>query len=102
MRLIVTTLVCLTAASRLLAADYRFVSIDVPNSTYTSTRGINARGDIVGSFADAGGTVHAFPLHKGVFSQIDFPNAAQTVCRAINARGEIIGNIFDADGVLHG
>ena len=35
-----------------------FTPIDVPGATFTDAIGINDRGQIVGDFTDAGGTVH--------------------------------------------
>jgi len=37
-----------------------FATIDVPGAMSTSALAMNARGQIVGSFTDAGGTVHGF------------------------------------------
>ena len=71
----------------LFAADYRFTHIDVPGSISTQARGINARGDIVGSYEDSEGVSHGFLLRNGAFSVVDFPGAAVTLgARAINAR----------------
>ena len=52
------TLLGLAVSSLLFAADYRFVKIDFPNATQTLANGINARGDIVGRYADADGVFH--------------------------------------------
>ena len=95
-------LFCLAFSSPLTATDFRFVKIDVPDATTTTANGINARGDIVGSFVDANGVNHGFLLRKGVFSTIDFPNASFTAARAINARGDIVGRFDDAGGNQHG
>jgi uncharacterized membrane protein len=37
-----------------------FTPIDVPDATETMAGGINARGQIVGSYSDASGTRHGF------------------------------------------
>lgn len=92
------TLFCLAVRPLLFAADYRFVKINVPNSIETQATGINARGDVVGSFIDADGFHHGFLLRKGAFTTIDVPGAAETwAARGINARGDIVGN-FDEPG----
>lgn len=95
-------LLCLALSSPLAATDFRFAKIDVPDATMTAANGINARGDIVGSFVDANGVNHGFLWHKGVFSKIDFPNASFTAARGINARGDIVGRFDDAAGNQHG
>jgi hypothetical protein len=101
-KVIKLTLLCLAVSPLLFAADYRFAKIDVPNSTETLANGINARGDIVGRYADADGVFHGFFLRKGVFSTIDFPGASLTAAFALNARGDIAGHFVDADGIDHG
>lgn len=96
-------LLCLAISSPLLAADYEFTRIRVPGSEATFARGINARGDITGSYVDADGVLHGFLLREGVFYPIDVPDAAFTIgARSINARGDIVGSFASADGVLHG
>ncbi len=88
-------LFCLIVSPLLFAADYRFVKINVPKSLETEAHGINARGDIVGTYLDADGVRHGFLLRKGVFTTIEVPRAAETwAARGINARGDIVGN-FD-------
>ena len=96
------TLFCLAISPLLFATDYRFVKIDFPNSTETLANGINARGDIVGRYADADGVFHGFLLRQGVFSTIDFPGASLTAAFSLNARGDIVGRFLDATGIDHG
>jgi uncharacterized membrane protein len=101
-QIIKLTLLLLAVSPLLFAADYRFVKIDFPNSTETLANGINARGDIVGRYADAEGVFHGFFLRKGVFSTIDFPGASLTAAFALNARGDIAGRFIDTGGNEHG
>ena len=102
-QIIKLTLFCLAVSPLLFGADYHFVKIDVPNSVLTDARGINARGDIVGSYEDADEVNHGFLLRKGVFTSIDVPNAAVTFgARAIDARGDIVGTFLGEDSVQHG
>jgi len=73
-------------------AGATFNTIDVPGAANgTSAAGINARGQIVGSYADAAGHNLAFLLDHGTFTTIDFPGAACTQAIGINARGQIVG-----------
>jgi uncharacterized membrane protein len=62
----------------------------LPDATATSVQGINARGDIVGSYT-RGGVTHGFLLSDGVLTTIDYPGASSTDARGINARGDIVG-----------
>ena len=99
-KLIATVSFGLLLSSALFATDYRYTKIDVPNASQTIARGINARGDIIGSYTDADGAGHDFLLHDGVYTNIDYPGGAGGA-RAINARGDIAGILDDADGA-HG
>lgn len=70
--------------------------------------GINAPGDIVGTFCDAApcelattGT-HGFLIRRGEFMSIDLPGAAATSAIGINASGDITGAYADTSGVFHG
>ena len=85
-------------------AAWTFTPIEVPGATFTTAIGINARGQIVGGFRDAGGVIHGFLLDKGVFTQIDVdvPGATRTEPTGINARGQIVGNFTDARGARRG
>ncbi len=96
-------LLCLAATPQLLAADYNYRQIDFPNAESTEARGINARGDIVGSYTDAENVSHGFLKRDAVFTSIDFPGAAFTRgARVINNRGEIVGTFSDTAFVQHG
>ena len=95
-KIIATFLFVLALSSALIATDYRYSRIDVPNSTLTIVRGINARGDIMGSYVGSDGVGHDFLLRNGIFSNIVYPGDA--AARAMNARGDIVGAFGDADG----
>ena len=68
-----------------------FASIDFPGAAGTVANGINAQGDIVGEYIDAGGKSHGFLRHADVLSSIDFPGASFTSAKAINLAGDIVG-----------
>ena len=75
---------------------FDFMTIDVPNAVFTSASGINARGDIVGSYRDGSGRSHGYVLRNGEFTTIDFPDAAGAVVAGTGAggigpSGEIVG-----------
>jgi uncharacterized membrane protein len=65
-------------------------SIDVPGATATRAFGINAVGEIVGSYTDATGT-YGYLLSDGEFTRIAVPGAVQTEAWGINPQGDIIG-----------
>jgi hypothetical protein len=88
------------------AQSFRFQTIDVPCSTCTAgialgtqPKGINAAGEIVGGFTDAGRRAHGFLLRHGQFTTIDVPGwlvgAAGTLptsANGINPDGDIVGS----------
>src|SRR5439155_2251826 len=72
-------------------ANATFTTIDAPGAANgTSAAGINARGQIVGSYSDAPGNNPSFLLDHRTFTTIDFPSAACTQAIGINARGQIV------------
>ena len=79
----------------LTAAEYRYVRIDPPGSTFTRPRGVNARGDIVGVYSDANGVGHGFLLRDGVYSDVVTPGGLGLAPRMINAAGDIVGTFGD-------
>jgi uncharacterized membrane protein len=87
----------------------KFTTIDVPGASGVDAFGlsgsapadINNRGQIVGSYVDAG-TLRGFLLDKDTFTTFDVPGATRTAPHKINDRGQIVGGYFDAEGTLHG
>jgi hypothetical protein len=84
----------IAAAAATQAVDYvgDVETIDVPFPGVTASRvfGINARGDIVGSYS-VGTVTHGYVRSGGIFTTIDYPGAASTEAWGINPRGDIIG-----------
>lgn len=70
---------------------YSYVPLDYPDAAATSLFGINARGDIVGSYVDQAGKSHGLLIRDGEFTTIDVPGAAGTDARGINPAGDIVG-----------
>lgn len=86
----------------LLESSGGFTMIDDPlGSQGTSAGGINAAGQVVGSYYTAGGRAHGFLYNSGSFSTIEQPSAANTFLSGINAAGQIVGSYSDASG-YHG
>jgi hypothetical protein len=84
---------------------FTFVSIDVPNSTFTLATGIGPSGDIVGIYGDASFNEHGFLLSHGNFTTIDVPGSLvgasgtlQTEANGINPAGDIVGDYFAPPG----
>lgn len=87
-------LAALTVAGSGAERTLVFTAIDFPGATLTSAQGINAGGDIVGFYNDAGtpSRTHGFALSGGQFRSIDFPGARSTLARGIGPSGDIVGN----------
>lgn len=75
-----------------------FVTLDVPNSTFTQCLGLNNKGQIVGTYTDASGNMHGFVHSKGTYQTIDDPNGngTMTVVNGINDKGDLVGFYMDA------
>jgi probable HAF family extracellular repeat protein len=93
------------AASLLQRAESRserafgFTTIDFPDAVSTSASGINARGDIVGSYKNGDGRTHGYLLRDGTFTTIDFTSsdgtaAAGTEAKGISPDGEVVGDYW--------
>lgn len=83
----------LTLAAPVWAQERQYTTIAVPPGTQFSTAwGINAQGDVVGTFVDQSSVQHGFLLRHGEFTVIDFPGARSTITRGINLFGEIVGS----------
>jgi probable HAF family extracellular repeat protein len=71
----------------------RIFSFDVPGSApdASAANGINARGQIVGTYLDADGNSHGFLANGAIFARLDCPGALRTAAWAINADARIAG-----------
>ena len=74
-----------------LASTYRYETFDVPGATTTIAWGINARGDVVGTYGDASGRFHGFVRQRDGFTAVDYPGAIRTELRGIGPAGDIAG-----------
>jgi probable HAF family extracellular repeat protein len=80
-----------TPAAREESRAFEYHTFDAtPDASSTTPQGINARGDIVGSYSRSGVT-HGFLWSDGVVTTIDYPGAASTDARGINAQGDVVG-----------
>lgn len=79
-----------------------FIPFDVPGSIFTAGWDVNASGEAVGVYRDAGNKFHGF-LWSGLrFSSIDYPTATATRAFGINSQGDIVGAYVDAANRTHG
>jgi uncharacterized membrane protein len=88
---VLALVLALDAPARAQEREYTAIA---PSGARSSTAfGINARGDVVGSFVDQNLVQHGFLLSKkGEFTVIDFPGARGTIARGISPDGEIVGS----------
>lgn len=94
---IAVTAACLTLLTLVGRGAERtlvFNAIDFPGATLTNAQGINAGGEIVGIYNDAGtpSRTHGFLLSGGQYRTIDFPGARSTTARGIGPSGDIVGS----------
>lgn len=70
---------------------YSFTKLEIPGALAAVANGINAGGDIVGTYRNAGG-IHGFILRGGDVTSFDFPGATVTEGRGIGPGGEVVGS----------
>jgi len=103
-RLLFATLLLFAGATfaRAAGAPATLSTLDFPGARATVAYGINANGDVVGTYVDQNGTNHGFRLTAGQYMSIDPPGSLFTEARGINANGDIVGDYVAKDGNLHG
>jgi probable HAF family extracellular repeat protein len=94
------------AACRQANAEYVFTTLDVPGSiaTYTETaNGINAFGQIVGTYFNSGSGEHGFLYSGGNYLTIDVPGSGNSYTHAngINDSVQIVGH-YSGSGKVYG
>jgi uncharacterized membrane protein len=96
-----------------LLSEGRFSPIDVPDATGTYALGINANGDVVGSYCVSLisrpkctfriNDNHAYVLTDGMFTTLELPGAPPfSRAWGINPRGDIAGAYRDSNNRNHG
>jgi probable HAF family extracellular repeat protein len=76
------------------AQTREFTTIAPPGARASVAYGINARGEIVGTYVDQDFVQHGFLYSKGQFTVIDVPGAEGTIARGIGPNGEIVGEYW--------
>jgi uncharacterized membrane protein len=91
--LVLVCVAALTAGVRSAERGLVYTTFDFPGATLTNAQGINAGGEIVGTYNDSGtpSRTHGFLLSGGVFTSIDVPGARATIARGIGPGGDIVG-----------
>src|SRR6516164_5232068 len=81
---------------------YTYTTLDDPSAiNNTQAFGINASGQIVGSYSNASG-IHGFLYSNGTYTALDDPLATGgTLALGINDLGQIVGEYVNATGT-HG
>ncbi|MCA1603360.1 MAG: hypothetical protein LC776_17545, partial [Acidobacteria bacterium] len=82
----------LTLVAPVRAQEREYTTIAPSGARSSTAFGINARGDVVGTFVDQNFVQHGFLLRKDEFTVIDFPGARGTIARGISPDGDIIGS----------
>src|SRR5437588_136280 len=82
--------------------SYIYTTLDVPGSFDTLAQGINASGQIVGSYNDAAANLHGFLLDNGNYTTLDGPGSTGTEASGVNASGQIVGTFHGAYGEPRG
>ena len=88
--------------ARATGAPVALTTLDFPGAKTTLAYGINANGDVVGTYVDTNSKNHGFLLTAGLYSSIDPPGSLFTEARGINEDGDIVGDFVASDGKLHG
>ena len=80
-----------------------YSTVDDPLGTNgTNVWGINATGQIFGSYTTGNGVTHGFQYSSGIYTTLDDPLGTKgTVVHGINDQGEIVGSYTDSNGVSH-
>src|SRR5438132_14284405 len=84
---------------------YTYTTLDDPLALAigsTSAQGINASGQIVGFYRNAG-AFHCFAYSGGTYTTLDVPSATNgTLANGIDASGQIVGAYTDSTNNQHG
>jgi len=68
-----------------------FSPLDFPGAVLTNAQGINAGGEVVGSYTDTAGNTHGFVMSGGEYRSVDYPGAKSTQLRGIGPSGDVVG-----------
>lgn len=84
------------AASDTQARDqYRFITIEIKDSSNAVANDINDDGLVTGYYQDSSSHYHGFVWRDGAFETVDYPGATNTLLFGVNNRGVAIGYYGD-------
>ena len=76
-------------------AHYKFITLNVPPSTFTQAAGINIDRLVSGFYKDASGTLHGFLWQAGAFQTVDYPGGVYTYLGTVNNCSVALGYYGD-------
>jgi len=77
------------------SAQYRFITLDVPPSSFTQAAGINNARLVSGFYEDASDTLHGFIWQNGAFQTADYPGGLYTYLGTVNNYSVALGYYGD-------
>jgi probable HAF family extracellular repeat protein len=80
---------------------FNYTTLDDPSGISTVAQGINATGQIVGSYTDNSNKTHGFLYTDGTYVTLDFPGAILTQALGIDASGQVVGIYIDSNSKEH-
>jgi len=83
------------AANSPASTQYKFITLDVPPSSFTQAAGINNARLVSGFYEDASGTLHGFLWQAGAFQTEDYPGGQYTYLGTVNNYGVAFGYYGD-------
>jgi probable HAF family extracellular repeat protein len=101
MTLFLGLLTLLFGVTKVIAVQYTYAPIDVPNAVKSTAYAINNVGQIVGWYGDSSNCSHGYVLSGGSFTTIDYPGCPSpdypgfyggTNLFGINDSGEMVGD----------
>ena len=79
-----------------------FTTIDVPGAVgFSGINGVNAKGDLTGTYQDANKRLHAFFKSGDSFITLDPPGASNSQGGFVNAQDEVVGGYRDSTRRRH-
>ena len=76
-------------------AAYTYQILDVPGANATEALGINASGEVVGTYL-VGNAARGFIYNAGTYTTVTYPGSTDVELTAVNTAGTIVG--YDEDG----
>ncbi|HUB51097.1 MAG TPA: hypothetical protein VL986_02940 [Terracidiphilus sp.] len=101
MKRLIVLAAALSACTSFACAQFKYCSIDYPAGFGTYARGINNRGQIIGSYNDQNGNLHALLIQGDTFIPLAPTSILGTQysdAYKINDLGDVVGVTYDSNG----